>query len=94
MHIICTGILYMCSFLFILQKNNMGTSLIEAFTVDQIEDHLHSTFNCFANAKPPKEKDLMHYNPEDACAICKQYHLNFEPPSIWCSICAKKIQKG
>jgi hypothetical protein len=70
---------------------NTGTSLLEAFTAEQIRSHLELLRHAATqqrNTQPPPA------NPADACKVCGLTKLSFEPPVIYCTMCGIKIKRG
>jgi E1A/CREB-binding protein len=84
-----------------LQEENMGTSLLEYFSVDLIEKHLRIVSEPDV-ANPRLQKTRTATNlvadqlaAEDSnCKVCQQNNLLFEAPCINCDICYAKINRN
>lgn len=74
----------------ILAKNT-GTSLIETFEIEQIRSHVEQ-LRIAAAAKPSVAGPPV--DPNDACNICGQTKLTFEPPCLYCTQCGQRIKRG
>ena len=68
----------------------LGTSLLEVFTVGEIQRHLQVQR---ATIPPPKKDNNIPANPEDCCTVCGQGDLLFEPPCIYCDLCYQRIKR-
>ncbi|KAI8102200.1 hypothetical protein M9435_005806 [Picochlorum sp. BPE23] len=86
-------------------KSNMGTSLIEFFTVEEIEKHLSMLRISDVPAKPavPAKKsnstsNLVDLPPlieeESQCKLCNHNKLLFEPQALYCYSCGVKISRN
>jgi hypothetical protein len=89
------GLLYeCCSSSNMTVQKNLGASLLETFTVDQIEMHLRSTAGDMERTPLPKGHQSQG-PPEDQCHICKAQHiLRFEPPPKSCVSCGNRIKRN
>jgi hypothetical protein len=73
-------------------QKNLGASLIETFTVEQIDQHLRSTCEDMARVEPPKGATLA-ANQEEICPVCHNSHtLRFEPLPKNCVSCGQRIK--
>jgi E1A/CREB-binding protein len=89
-------------------EKNMGTSLVEFFTIDEIEEHLKLLRLSDAVAKPPGvpgrkpsksietiDGVLSHEIIEESqCQLCNHSRLLFEPPALYCYACGTRIKKN
>lgn len=74
---------------------NMGTSLLEAFSLEEIQSHLSSTQVEMERQPVSKTQLTQQYNSEDVCAICNaRTILRFEPPLLYCVSCNGRIKKN
>lgn len=81
-------------------QENTGTSLLEAFSYEQITVHLNKLrdaafISAQAHANSTKT-EMLYPNPENeqACSACGVIKLAFEPPAIFCSSCSQKIKRN
>lgn len=81
-------------------QENTGTSLLEAFSYEQIRVHLNKLrdaafISAQAHANSTKT-EILYPNPENdqACSACGVIKLAFEPPAIFCSSCSQKIKRN
>ncbi len=70
---------------------NTGTSLVETFDEQTIHSHVELIRTAAAQLKLSNPPPL---NPDDACRVCHQTKLTFEPPSLWCTHCGVRIKRG
>lgn len=88
-------------------QDNCGTSLVEVFTVQQIEAHLHRmSLADTANDSPQGrgQVGLHGYNANglilpdfgdpNACCVCGLIRLTFEPPAMYCTTCSQRIKRN
>ena len=79
---------------------NTGTSLLEAFTYDQIKTHLgklrEAAFQSAHSQAASAKAEIQYPNPdnEQACSACGVIKLAFEPPAIYCSCCNQRIKRN
>lgn len=84
---------------FSLQENT-GTSLLEAFSYDEIKTHLNKLRDAaFISAQAlanSTKTEILYPNPKNdaACSACGVIKLAFEPPAIFCSCCSQKIKRN
>jgi E1A/CREB-binding protein len=85
----------------LLLQENMGTSLLEYFSLDLIERHLkilsepHVANQCMQ--KKPSAANLEMpplVEEESECKVCQQNTLLFEAPSMYCYRCSAKIKRN
>lgn len=77
-------------------QENRGTSLLEAFSLEEIHGHLgmlRAGAALGANAGkgyvvPPNLHD------PNACSACGGTRLTFEPAAVYCSACVQKIKRN
>lgn len=74
---------------------NTGTSLLETFDADQIRTHCRKLADA-ARQAPAKQSNSASLlaNPNDACSVCSQTKLTFEPPCLYCTQCGQRIKRG
>jgi E1A/CREB-binding protein len=70
---------------------NTGTSLLETFDMLQIRDHVELIRQAAYMQRTPQ---TMPVNPDDACRVCQQTKLTFEPPCLYCTQCGQRIKRG
>ena len=76
-------------------QKNLGASLLETFTVGQIDDHLHSTAEDMSRTPVPKGAVVAGNAPDEQCHVCKASHiLRFEPPPKNCVSCGNRIKRN
>lgn len=76
-------------------QENRGTSLLEAFTLDEIVAHLGMLRDAAAaGAGAGKGYVLPNFHDENACSACGGTRLTFEPAAIYCSACVQKIKRN
>ena len=74
-------------------QKNLGASLIETFSVEQIDTHLRT---CGEEMAKAPVKGLPPLPPgEEPCPVCKAQHvLRFEPPPLCCVTCLTRIKRN
>ena len=82
-----------------MAQENTGTSLLEAFSHEQIELHLNKLRDAAFLAAQAQARDKTEINYPDpgndqACSACGVIKLAFEPPAIFCSSCSQKIKRN
>lgn len=89
-------------------EKNMGTSLVEYFSIEEIEEHLKLLRLSDAVTKPPGvpgrkpaaraesfDGVLSHEIVEESlCQLCAHSKLVFEPPAIYCYSCGVKVKRN
>jgi len=84
-------------------KNVQGTSLLECFSVEQINTHLASlrletigNTNIVQNAhaREAEGQKLIEGAGDHGCRACGAVRLTFEPPPMYCLSCNARIKKG
>lgn len=89
-------------------EKNMGTSLVEYFTIEEIQAHLNLLRLSDAVTKPPGvpgrkpmaraesfDGVLSHEIVEESlCQLCAHSRLVFEPPAIYCYSCGVKVKRN
>ena len=89
-------------------EKNMGTSLVEYFSVEEIDEHLKLLRLSDAVTKPPGvpgrkpaaraesfDGVLSHEIIEESmCQLCNHSRLVFEPPAIYCYSCGIKVKRN
>eukprot|EP00798_Chlamydomonas_sp_ICE-L_P008174 gene8174-1430_t len=73
-----------------MQSRNTGTSLLEAFSADQIRNHLTLIRQAAEPTRIIHPADIV---PSDLCKVCGLAKLFFEPPVLYCSYCAIKMKR-
>lgn len=74
-------------------QKNLGASLLETFTVEQINEHLCSTEEDVA--KPVIRSSSVAPATEDPCPVCRALHtLRFEPAPLNCVTCGIRIKRN
>ena len=73
-------------------QKNLGASLVETFTVAEIDQHIKSTQQDMARCKP--DKGAVPTPAGEACPVCNNSHtLRFEPPPKNCVTCGRRIKR-
>jgi E1A/CREB-binding protein len=73
-------------------QKNLGASLVETFTVAEIDQHITSTQQDMARCKP--DKGAVPTPAGEACPVCNNSHtLRFEPPPKNCVTCGRRIKR-
>ena len=89
-------------------EKNLGTSMVEYFTIQEIEEHLGLLRLSDAASKPPGVPGrkpmpraetfdglLSHEIVEESkCSLCNHGRLLFEPPAIYCYSCGVKVKRN
>ena len=89
-------------------EKNMGTSLVEYFSIEEIEEHMKLLRLSDAVTKPPGvpgrkpaaraesfDGVLSHEIVEESlCQLCAHSRLVFEPPAIYCYSCGVKVKRN
>ena len=75
----------------LLCAQNTGTSLLEAFSAEQIRAHLTLIRQMSEQQRALQVQPLL---PTDVCKVCQLTKLSFEPPVIYCSLCGLKIKRA
>ena len=89
-------------------EKNLGTSMVEYFTIQEIEEHLSLLRLSDAASKPPSVPGrkpsaraetldglLSHEIVEESmCQLCNHSRLVFEPPAIYCYSCGVKVKRN
>ena len=81
-----------------LQKN-LGASLVETFSVEQINQHLSSAQQDMARLTAPRSTGggatAAHATTEEPCPVCRNTHtLRFEPHPKNCITCGQRIKRN
>ena len=77
-----------------IYHRNTGTSLLETFTLEQLEMHLSLTYEA---ATPLRQAQVNRpHNPQEdtLCMVCEVTKLTFEPATLYCSTCGNKIKRS
>jgi hypothetical protein len=77
--------------LFLLLPQNTGTSLLETFSIEEIQRHKDSIY---AAQNQQRQVQAPPANQSDACSVCGCTRLLYEPPVLYCTMCALKIKRG
>lgn len=73
-----------------LGGNNQGTSLLEAFSVEEIATHLK-----MLRLRPGQVGEVpIDQTDENMCKACGDKRLTFEPPSLYCTCCGQRIKRN
>ena len=79
-------------------QKNLGASLVETFTVDQIDQHLRSTaadMACLERQPGRVSKPLVPLTADETCLVCNNTTtLRFEPEPRNCVACGLRIKKN
>ncbi|KAK9824572.1 hypothetical protein WJX72_011411 [[Myrmecia] bisecta] len=80
----------------VVMLENKGTSLVEAFSMEEIQVHLQQLRLTTALAQGLKVPNLAMFEFEDdnACKACGETRLTFEPPSVYCTSCGQRIKRN
>jgi len=78
------------------KPKNLGTSLTELFTPQQIREHIIGLRQWVGQSKAKAEKNQAMENQmhEGACPLCAVEKLTFEPPPIYCTACGARIKRN
>ncbi|KAH9563330.1 hypothetical protein CY35_05G120700 [Sphagnum magellanicum] len=78
------------------KPKNLGTSLTELFTPQQIREHITGLRQWVGQSKAKAEKNqaMEHQMHEGACPLCAVEKLTFEPPPIYCTACGIRIKRN
>lgn len=88
----------------LLSNDNMGTSLTEYFTVEELEKHIAMlTLSEAVNKQPAASKKssssaldgmMPLVEEESQCKLCNHNRLLFEPQALYCYCCGIKIKRN
>lgn len=88
----------------LLSNDNMGTSLTEYFTAEEIEKHIAMLTLSDAGAKLPASNKkssssaldgmMPLVEEESQCKLCNHNRLLFEPQALYCYCCGIKIKRN
>lgn len=73
---------------------NTGTSLLETFTLEQLEMHLSLTHEAAAPARQAQASRPHNPQEDTTCMVCQVTKLTFEPATLYCSTCGNKIKRS
>lgn len=71
---------------------NQGTSLLEAFSAEEIRTHL--TMLRSRPGQPQGYVVPIDESDENQCKACGDKRLTFEPPSLYCTCCGQRIKRN
>lgn len=74
-------------------QENTGTSLLEAFTVEEVQTHLNRLQKAAPSSTREPSVPCNPANPE-ACSACGVVKLAFEPAAVFCTSCNQRIKKN
>lgn len=88
----------------LLSNDNMGTSLTEYFTIEELEKHIAMLTLSDAVTKPPAPSKkssatmldgmMPLVEEESQCKLCNHNRLVFEPQALYCYCCGLKIKRN
>ncbi len=71
-------------------QENAGTSLVEAFSLEEIEQHMKMLEISGVNSK----HSPFEFPDDSVCKACSRNRLTFEPPSLYCTCCGQRIRRN